>query len=196
MMMAQLQQDKDRLDLAPKKFNMWLFVFASFMMFAALTSGFIVYAGGNASHSGTKIILPQAFLYSSIVIVFSSLTMFLASRAARQSQFEKQKLFLSITALLGIAFLGLQVYGLNLLVKTGVLFVNDNASQSFIYVFVGLHLLHIVAGLALLFYTLSGSYKNMGQAKNVFRMEFASIFWHFVDIIWIYLYVFLLLNQY
>jgi cytochrome c oxidase subunit 3 len=196
MMMAQLQQDKDRLDLAPKKFNMWLFVFASFMMFAALTSGFIVYAGGNAAHSGTKIILPQAFLYSSIVIVFSSLTMFLASRAARQSQFEKQKLFLSITALLGIAFLGLQVYGLSLLVKTGVLFVNDNASQSFIYVFVGLHLLHIVAGLALLFYTLSGSYKNMGQAKNVFRMEFASIFWHFVDIIWIYLYVFLLLNQY
>jgi len=74
--------------------------------------------------------------------------------------------------------------------------VNDNASQSFIYVFAGLHLLHIVAGLGLLFYTLSGSYKNMGQAKNVFRMEFASIFWHFVDIIWIYLYVFLLLNQY
>jgi cytochrome c oxidase subunit 3 len=195
MMMAQLQQEKDKLDLAPKKFNMWLFVFASFMMFAALTSGFIVYSGGSKAH-GIKIILPQAFLYSTVVILISSVTMFLASRAAKQSQFEKQKLFLGITALLGIVFFALQCVALNTLIKMGVYFVNDNASQSFIYVFAGLHLLHIVAGLGLLFYTLSGSYKNMGQAKNVFRMEFASIFWHFVDIIWIYLYVFLLLNQY
>lgn len=193
--MAQLQQDKDRLDLAPKKFNMWLFVFASFMMFAALTSGFIVYSGGNKAH-GIKIILPQAFIYSTIVILISSITMFLASRAAKQSQFKKQRLFLSVTAILGIAFFALQLYAFSVLVHMGVYFINNNASQSFIYVFVGMHLLHIVAGVVMLFYTLSGSFKNMGQAKNVYRMEFASIFWHFVDIIWIYLYVFLLLNQY
>lgn len=193
--MAQLQQDKDRLDLAPKKFNMWLFVFTSFMMFAALTSGFIVYSGGSKAH-GIKIILPQAFLYSTIVIAVSSVTMFLASRAAKRLEFDKQRMFLTVTTLLGVAFFALQVYAMSVLIKMGVYFVNDNASQSFIYVFAGMHLLHIIAGLALLIYTLTGSYKNMGQTKNLFRMEFASIFWHFVDIIWIYLYVFLLLNQY
>lgn len=195
MMMAQLQQEKDKLDLAPKKFNMWLFIFTSFMMFAALTSGFIVYSGGSKAH-GIKIILPQAFLYSTIVIAASSITMFLASRAAKRSEFDKQRLFLVITTALGLVFFGLQVYACNVLIKMGVYFVNDNASQSFIYVFAGLHLLHIVAGVALLIYTLTRNFKTIGQAKNVFRMEFASIFWHFVDIIWIYLYVFLLLNQY
>ncbi len=193
--MAQLQQEKEGLDLAPKKFNMWLFVFTSFMMFAALTSGFIVYSGGSKAR-GIKIILPKAFEYSTFIIIISSVTLFLASRAAKKLEFDKQKLFLAATALLGIAFFGMQLYACNVLIKMGVYFVNDNASQSFIYVFAGLHLLHIVAGVALLLYTLSGSYKQMGQAKNLFRMEFAAIFWHFVDIIWIYLYVFLLLNQY
>src|SRR6202000_1576968 len=98
-MMAQLQQDKDRLDLAPKKFNMWLFVFTSFMFFAALTSGLIVYSGGSSSH-GIKIILPHAFMYSTAVIILSSVTLFIASRAAKGLQFEKQRLFLWISALL------------------------------------------------------------------------------------------------
>jgi len=194
-MMAQLQQDKDKLDLAPKKFNMWLFIFTSFMFFAALTSAFIVYSGGSTSR-GIKIILPHAFMYSTGVIILSSVTLFMASRAAKQLQFAKQRLFLWISAFLGIAFFAIQIYGWSVLVDMGVHFTNPNASQSFIYVFTGMHLLHIIAGLGLIFNALSGSYKNIAQVKNLFRMEFASIFWHFIDIIWIYLYVFLLLNQY
>src|ERR1700749_3543259 len=102
-MMAQLQQDKDRLDLAPKKFNMWLFVFTSFMFFAALTSGFIVYSGGSSSH-GIKIILPHAFMYSTAGILLNRGTLFIASGAAKCLPFEKQPLFLLISGLLGIAF--------------------------------------------------------------------------------------------
>jgi cytochrome c oxidase subunit III len=192
MMMAQLQQE-DKLNLAPKKFNMWLFIFTSFMFFAALTSGFIVYSGGAGK--GIRIALPHAFMYSTAVIIISSVTLFLASRAAKQLQFEKQRLFLWLTALLGIAFFAIQVYAWSVLVQMGVYFTNPNASQSFIYVFTGMHLLHILGGLGLLFHALSGSYKNIPQVKNLFRMEFAGIFWHFIDIIWIYLYVFLLLNQ-
>ena len=191
-MMAQLQQE-DKLNLAPKKFNMWLFIFTSFMFFAALTSGFIVYSGGAGK--GIRIALPHAFMYSTAVIIISSVTLFLASRAAKQLQFEKQRLFLWLTALLGIAFFAIQVYAWSVLVQMGVYFTNPNASQSFIYVFTGMHLLHILGGLGLLFHALSGSYKNIPQVKNLFRMEFAGIFWHFIDIIWIYLYVFLLLNH-
>jgi len=196
-MMAQLQQDKDKLNLAPKKFNMWLFIFTSFMFFAALTSGFIVYSGGSTSR-GIKIILPHAFMYSTGVIILSSVTLFIASRAAKRLQFDKQRLFLWISAILGLAFFTFQFYGMKImLVDMAVPFSgNPNASQSFIYVFVFTHLLHIIGGLGLLFHAISGTYRNVGQVRNLFRMEFASIFWHFVDIIWIYLYVFLLLNQY
>jgi cytochrome c oxidase subunit 3 len=194
MMMAQLQQE-DKLNLGPKKFNMWIFIFTSFMFFAALTSGFIVYSGGAGK--GIKLQLPQAFMYSTIAIVISSVTFFIAARAAKQLQFEKQRLFLWVTVLLAIVFLGLQFYGMKLmLIDMKVPFINPNASQSFIYVFVTMHLLHIIGGMGLLFHALSGSYRNIPQVKNLFRMEFAGIFWHFVDIIWIYLYVFLLLNQY
>ncbi len=191
--MAKMQQE-DKLALGPKKFNMWIFIFTSFMFFAALTSGFIVSSGGRGH--GINMVLPNAFMYSTVCIVISSVTMFMASRAARALQFDKQRLYLILTLLLGIVFFAIQVYGWSQLINKGVYFVNNNASQTFIYVFTGMHLVHIIAGLLLLANTLIGSYKNIPQVKNLFGMEMSSIFWHFIDIIWIYLYVFLLLNQY
>ena len=193
-MMAQLQKENDRLDLAPKKFNMWIFIFTSFMFFAALTSAFVVYAGGKGHGLDFKI--PDVFIYSTITIVASSVTMFLAARAAKHLQFAKQKLFLMFTIALGILFFFLQMYGWYVMAyKMGVYFTNPNAARSFVYVFTGMHLLHIFAGLILLLNPLIGLYRNIPQARNLYRMEMSSIFWHFVDIIWIYLYVFLLLNQ-
>ena len=191
-MMAQIQQE-DKLALGPKKFNMWIFIFTSFMFFAALTSGFIVYSGGRGH--GINMVLPSAFMYSTITIVISSITMFMASKAAKALQFDKQRLYLILTLVLGILFFAIQLYGWGQMIKMGVYFINNNASQSFIYVFTAMHLIHIIAGLLLLANTLRGSYKNIPQVKNLFGMEMSSIFWHFVDIIWIYLYVFLLLNQ-
>ena len=107
-MMAQIQQE-DRVNLNAKKFNMWIFIFTSFMFFAALTSGFIVYAGGKGFALQFK--LPSVFIYSTAVIVLSSLTLFLAARAARQLRIESQRLFLWITIGLGVVFGVLQFYG-------------------------------------------------------------------------------------
>ena len=191
-MMAQIQQE-DKLNLGAKKFNMWIFIFTSFMFFAALTSGFIVYEGGSGH--GIHIIMPKAFMYSTAAMLLSSVTLFIASRAAKRLQFAKQQTYLAITIALGIVFFIIQVYAWSVLVSMGVYFVNPNATQSFIYVFTGMHLLHILAGLFLLGNTLISSYRNKPQVKNLFKMEMSSIFWHFIDIIWIYLYVFLLLNQ-
>ncbi|CAN5332555.1 cytochrome c oxidase subunit 3 [soil metagenome] len=193
-MMAMIQQE-DKVNLGAKKFNMWIFIFTSFMFFAALSSGFIVYSGGKGH--GLNVIMPTAFIYSTVVIMISSVTLFMASRAAKQLQFDKQRLFLWATFFLGIAFLVIQVYAWYVLTyKMGIYFSNPNASRTFIYVFTGMHLLHIIAALLLLLNTISGTYKNIPQVKNLFKMEMTSIFWHFLDIIWIYLYVFLLLNQY
>jgi cytochrome c oxidase subunit III len=192
-MMAQITEDK--LNLGARKFNMWIFIFTSFMLFAAFSSGFIVYSGGNGH--GLNVILPHAFMYSTMVLVISSVTLFISSRAAKQLQFEKQRRFLWITFFLGIAFFAIQIYAWYILAyKMGIYFINPNASRSFIYVFSGIHLLHVFAGLLVLLNTLRATYRNTPQVMNLFKMEMASIFWHFLDIIWIYLYVFLLLNQY
>ena len=193
-MMARIQQE-DRQNLGAKKFAMWIFIFTSFMFFAALTSGFIVYSGGKGH--GLDVILPRAFMYSTAALILSSLTLFVASRAAKRLEFKKQRQFLWITFFLGIAFFAIQVYAWYVLAyKMGVYFVNPNASRTFIYVFSGMHLLHVIAALVVLLNAIRGTYRNIPQVKNLFKMEVTSIFWHFLDIIWIYIYVFLLLNQY
>ena len=192
--MAQIQQE-DKINYGAKKFNMWIFIFTSFMLFAALSSGFIVYSGGKGH--GLNVIMPRVFMYSTAVLIISSITLVIASRAAKQLQFAKQRGLLWVTFLLGVTFLVLQLYGLYVLaIKMGVYFVDPNASRSFIYVFCGMHLLHIIAALIVVASTIRSTYKNTPQVKNLYRMEMTSIFWHFLDIIWIYLYVFLLLNQY
>ena len=187
-------QVEDRQNFKARKFLMWLFIISSFMMFAALTSGFIVYTEGNVER-GIKVLIPKAFMYSSIIIVLSSLTMHMAYLSAQKLQFSRQKLFIVLTILLALAFSYSQYSGWKVLYGSGAYFVNNNASQSFIYVFTGEHLLHIVAGICMLIYALIGKIRNIPQVRNIFRMEVTSIFWHFIDILWIYLYVFLLLNQ-
>lgn len=192
--MAQVQMEQDKLNLRPKKFLMWLFVITSFMLFAALTSGYIVYTAGDPSR-GLKMILPRIFMYSTGVILLSSVTLVMAYRAAKMLQFGKQKFYLAVTILLGAAFFVLQLLSWRVLVGQGVYFVNQNASQSFLYVFTGAHLLHIIGGIAMLIHALRGKLANIPQVKNLFNLELTSIFWHFLGVLWIYLYVFLLLNQ-
>ena len=187
-------QVEDRQNFKARKFLMWLFIIASFMMFAALTSGFIVYTEGNAER-GIKVLLPKAFMYSTLIIIVSSITMHLAYLSAQKLQFGKQKLFIVLTILLASGFFYSQFSAWQALYESGAYFVNYNASQSFIYVFSGAHLLHIIAGILMLIYVLIGKIRNIPQVRNIFRMEVTSIFWHFIDILWIYLYVFLLLNQ-
>ncbi|HEY9535005.1 MAG TPA: cytochrome c oxidase subunit 3 [Mucilaginibacter sp.] len=193
-MMAMIQQE-DKVNLGAKKFVMWIFIFSSFMLFAALTSGFIVYIGGSSAH-GLNLTLPASFRYSTLVLIISSVTLFMASKAAKRLEFAKQTSLLWVTIGLGVLFLVLQVYGwYTLAYKMHIYLVDPNATRSFVYVMTFLHLLHILGGLAWLISAVSGSIKRIPQARNLYRMEMTSIFWHFLDIIWIYLYVFLLLNQ-
>ncbi|TSJ44607.1 heme-copper oxidase subunit III [Mucilaginibacter corticis] len=192
--MAQIQQQEDKVNLGAKKFVMWIFIFTSFMLFAAFTSGFIVYVGGSGK--GLGIALPESFRFSTIVLVISSITLFFASKAAKQLDFDKQQRLLWVTIGLGIAFLVLQLYGwYTLAYKMKIYLVDPNATRSFVYVITLAHLLHVIGGLIWLASSLSGSIKRIPQVKNLYRMEMTAIFWHFLDIIWIYLYVFLLLNQ-
>jgi len=175
----------------PRKFIVWLFIIASIMIFAAFTSGFVV---RKAQGNWQQYILPGILVWSTAVLVTSSVTLFWAVSSARKLRFGLERLALWITFILGFIFLGLQWQAWTLLVKRSITFVG-NPSGSFFYVISGLHAAHIIAGLCLIASALIGSYSKIQQVQNIYRLQIASIFWHFIDILWIYLYVFLLLNQ-
>jgi len=182
-----------KFDSKPKKFIVWLFVVSSTIMFGGWTSYYIVFAGSKGKGHG--LVLPDVFMYSTAVLVCSSICLFLASKALRNKQVQKQKIFLWLTLLLGVSFGYLQLEAWSSLYQSGAALVNNNAAISVIYIVSGIHLLHIFAGLCLVLSTLIGAYGNIAQERLQYRMEIAAIFWHFIDILWIYLYVFLLLNS-
>jgi cytochrome c oxidase subunit 3 len=190
----EIKLEEQQKQFKAKKFNLWLGMIGMFMMFAALSSGFIVYTASGVD-KGIKTILPQTFIYSTIVILVSSLTLHFAFKAAKAGELAKQKLLLVVTIVLGIVFFILQVQSWGVLTEQGVYFINNNASQSFIYIFTGLHLAHIIAGIIVLISAFFSAKPPVATEKNVFRMDLAAIFWHFLDLLWIYIYVFLLLNQ-
>lgn len=177
-----------------KKFSLWLGLIGMFMMFAALSSGFIVYTASGVD-KGIKTILPHAFIYSTVAIILSSVTMHFAFQAAKTGNLVRQKSLLIFTLGLGLVFFVLQLKAWGILTERGIYFINNNASQSFIYIFTGLHLAHIIAGIIVLLRCYIGAVKPIAHDYNVFRMDLGAIFWHFLDLLWIYIYVFLLLNQ-
>ncbi|MEH6304979.1 cytochrome c oxidase subunit 3 [Olivibacter sp. CPCC 100613] len=195
MIMVQRTDNNNYLtSLKAKKFSLYVFLVVSFMLFAAWSSGFIVYSAGGED-KGLKTLLPNTFIYSTISIVLSSLCMHIAYGAAKVGNIVKQRLWLGLTILLGCLFFFLQYNAWMELARNGVMFINNNASQSFIYVFVWAHQAHIFAGIIVLLNAFFKANNGNPLIKNRFRMELATIFWHFLDILWIYIYVFLLLNQ-
>lgn len=192
-MVHQLQQKNINFNAKPKKFVVWLFVVSSTIMFGGWTSYYIVFAASKGKGHG--LFLPDAFNYSTGILLLSSVTLFLAARSLRKGNRSGQQLFLWLTLLLGIGFGYLQFEAWTSLYNSGAYLLNNNAAISMIYVVSGFHLLHILAGICFVLNTLIGSYKNIPAEKALYRQEITSIFWHFIDILWIYLYVFLLLNS-
>ncbi len=180
-------------DMKPKKFIMWLFVVSSLIMFGGWTSYYIVFSASKGKGHG--LVLPDLFIYSTIVLLASSACLFFAARASKSGQTGTQRGLLWITLVLGVTFGYLQLSAWSTMVGTGAFFSNNNAAISMIYVVSGFHLLHIFAGVCFLLNAIVGTYQNISPERRKFRMEIASIFWHFIDILWIYLYVFLLLNS-
>jgi cytochrome c oxidase subunit 3 len=189
--MNNLKTEIDKQDFKPRKFILWLFIISSIIFFAGLSSGY----SGDGVGKTLNVSLPKVFLYSTFVIILSSLTLHWSYLQSKKGNLSNQRIGLIITFLLGIAFIAMQVYGWNVWIDLGVFFTNQNATISFVYAFTFFHIIHILAGLIILVTAIISSYNKVPTVINNFRMDIASIFWHFVDILWIYLYVFLLLNQ-
>lgn len=182
---------KTTTSMNPKKFALWLFMVSVVMIFASLTSAYIV---RQAEGNWYIFDLPMVFYLSSVVILLSSVTMHWAVAEAKRDNFAMLRIAMSITAVLGLAFLAMQYYGWVELVGIDVYFVG-NPSGSFVYVLTGLHGLHLVSGVIFILWVLNLSFKYKIHSKNLLSLDLCATFWHFLDGLWIYLFVFLLLNR-
>ena len=189
--LGQVEQAKLPLAMNPKKFILWLFIVSIVMLFAAWTSAYIV---AQAEGAGRPIQLPAIFGYSTGLLLLSSISMHLAYKAAKKDQLNLLRVFSSITFIFGVGFMAGQLLGFEQLIASNVYFVGGSAIDSFTYVLPFMHGLHILAGLLFLLVVLVQSFRYKVHSKNMLSMELCATFWHFLDGLWLYLFLFLTFN--
>ncbi|WP_289029507.1 cytochrome c oxidase subunit 3 [uncultured Algoriphagus sp.] len=179
------------ISMHPKKFALWLFMVTVVMIFAALTSAYIV---RQAEGNWLDYDLPQVFWFTSGIVVLSSLFLHWAYISAKKDNLSQLRIGMSMAVLLGIVFLVGQWYSWVALVDRQVFFVG-NPSGSFLYVFTGLHAVHLISGVIFLIIVLISSFRYKVHSQAMNTMEMATSYWHFLGGLWIYLFMFLLLNH-
>lgn len=180
-------RDRKESSVNPKKFIVWLFIVTIVMLFAALTSAYLVKQGeGNWLHFQ----LPHMFWITSGIILLSSISNQLAYRAAKNDHISSIKIYLLITLFFGLAFLVGQYQSWKELVSQDVFFVG-NPAGSFIYVLTGLHALHLTSGIIFLLIVLYSAFRFKIHSKNLIRIEMSTTYWHFLGALWLYLFFFL-----
>lgn len=169
---------------------MWIGMMSIVMLFAALTSAVVV---SKSSKDWVEFQMPSLFLVSTIVILLSSASYWYAFRSAKRDQLDKLKNGVLITLILGLLFAVLQFMAWNQLIDAGIFFSGptSNVSGSYLYVISGVHLAHLVGGLVSLAVVFVKSKRQVYNSKNLLGLQVSSTYWHFLDGLWVYLYVFL-----
>ncbi len=170
---------------------LWIGIVSMLMLFAGLTSAYIVrIADGNWVYFD----LPKVFYLSTGIIIASSVLINFAMMSVKRNHLTRVKLFLFFTLLLGFGFVFSQFYAWKSLVDQGV-FLVGNVSGSFLYVLSGLHLLHLVGGIIFLTVILIKALLGHYNSEKKLGMELCATYWHFLDVLWIYLFLFFVFIQ-
>ena len=173
-----------------KKMMLWLGMISMSMTFAGLTSAYVV--SSSRADWIQQIDLPFDFTISSLIIILSSVTFYLAFRMLKMKNLKITLLLLIITLSLALAFIYFQIQGFNGIIEKGYYFTGPESSitTSYLYILVLLHIAHLVAGIITVLYVLFNSFKGVYFNGNTLGFELALTFWHFLDILWLYLYLF------
>jgi cytochrome c oxidase subunit III len=177
--------------LHPQKLMMWMGMASMFMVFAGLTSAFILQKG---SAHWASITMPPTFWISTLVIIASSVTMHKSVAFFKERNMQRYKQMITLTLILGIAFIGLQFWGFTQMYAAGIK-LDGPASAGFLYIITGLHAAHIIAAIIValaLVYIMA--FRKKTKVYSSVGHEIMATFWHFVDILWIYLFIFFLIN--
>ncbi len=180
---------EQRKKIHPHKFTLWIAIGSIVMMFAGLTSAYII---KRNQPNWLEFDLPVTFWYSTAAILASSITIWLAVRAFRNGEMSRYRKMLIATLVLGIVFVSLQVLGFIQLWNKGITLIK-NVSISFLYPIVGLHALHVIGGIVALLIMFLKAFSRRQKTYSAVPIEMMSTYWHFVDLLWIYLLFFLLM---
>lgn len=179
-----------RSNIHPKKFALWVGMASITMMFAAFTSAYIV---RQAAGNWLEFELPALFFVSTGVILLSSASLHGSYTAFKKGREKLYKGLMVLTFLLGLAFVVLQYQGWQALAASGVE-LTTNPSGSFVYVISGIHAAHVLGGIAALVVALIHAFAlpfRFSAARKL-RFELTATYWHFVDLLWLYLLFFFL----
>jgi len=174
-----------------KKMMLWFGIVSLIMSFAGWTSAFVVSSSREDWLDGFK--LPSSFTISVVLIIISSLILIFAKRALKSGNRSQTTLFLLITFGLGVGFIVSQLIGFQQIIDLGYNFTGptSNITMSYIYIIAAVHILHVVVGLICLLVVIYNHFKQKYNTENMLGFELAANFWHFVDILWLYLFLFL-----
>jgi cytochrome c oxidase subunit 3 len=187
MMMSATTNEPKRIH--PHKFTLWVAIGAMCMSFAGLTSAYIVKKNQS---SWLEFELPVVFWYSTLAILLSSLTMHLSVKAFKAREMGRYRNLLSVTAVLGLIFITLQYLGFQELEAKGIALIGtkSNSAASFLFVITGLHMVHVLGGVIALLVIFIRAFSSKTKSYSPVPVEIAATYWHFVDILWIYLFIF------
>ncbi|NVK52915.1 MAG: cytochrome c oxidase subunit 3 [Flavobacteriaceae bacterium] len=168
---------------------LWVSMISMTMFFAGLTSAYVV---SRKREDWVTFDLPSAFYISTILIVLSSIAIYLSQRFLKKDNLKASFLFLLVTLFLGVSFIYYQYEGFNYLRSVGLFFTGPNStvSTSFIIGITFMHILHLVAGLIVLLVVIYNHFKSKYNATETLGFELGAIFWHFIGVLWIYLFFF------
>jgi cytochrome c oxidase subunit 3 len=188
-MITEIVSSEQNKRIHPHKFTLWVTIGSIVMMFAGLTSAYIV-KSNQASWENIK--TPQVFWFSTTAILLSSLTIQMALRSFKQREMSRYRFLMALTVIFGAAFVILQCVGFNELWNSGIQFKGVAGAGQFLYVIFGLHGLHVIGGVIALIVMLIKAFFGRTKTYGSTGIEIAAMYWHFVDILWIYLLVFFL----
>lgn len=173
---------------------LWFAMGSMFMMFAGLTSAYVV---STSRPDWLKdFILPDAFIISTVIIIASSITFHMAKRSIKKDDRSATTMYLLATLGLGIAFIFAQFYGFSKVVENGYYFTGaeSTVTTSFLYIVAIVHIAHLFAGIIALLVIIYNHFKQKYSSAQTLGIELGAMFWHFLDILWIYLFLFFYFN--
>ncbi len=172
---------------------MWISMVSMTMMFAGLTSAYVI---SSNREDWVSFELPQAFVISTLCIVLSSITFFLAKKALQNNKKSLTSILLLLTLGLGLGFVIGQYQGFQSLQDMGLYFTGPKSavSSSMLMVIVFAHVLHVAAGVVSLLVVIYNHFRGKYTAEEMLGLELGAIFWHFVDLLWIGLFCFFYFN--
>jgi len=176
----------------PQKFALWAAMASIVMMFASLSSAYIV---RQAAGNWLEFQLPSAFYISTIIILLSSICLHKSYKSFIGGHERNYKLFLVLAFFLGLGFVVSQYVGWQSLYALGI-DLKGNPSGSFLYVMTFIHVVHVLGGIACLITAMFHAFalKYVVTERRKHRFELVNHYWHFVDLLWVYLLIFLLFS--